>query len=84
MAQQLMIKFEKDPTREGADILPIMQDRSRWTSAAERRAWPKEEIQTLIQGIREHGKVWPKITPLIPKKNIDQIRSMATSLKMKF
>ena len=54
------------------------------SSTVERKVWPKEDISTLIQGIRENGKDWAKIVPLLPSRNRSNIQSMATSLKMKF
>ena len=75
---------DKQKSSDSNDLSKALKLTADRTSTVVNRAWPKEDISTLIQGIREHGRNWSLIAPLLPERNRSNIQSMTTSLKSKF
>ena len=72
-----------EKSSDSNDLSKALQLRTERTIGG-RKAWLQEDISTLIQGIRDHGRDWSKIVPLLPDRNRKEIQSMTTSLMMKF
>ena len=46
--------------------------------------WTKDETDSLIRAIRQHGRDWPSVVPLIPTRNRAQICAMAQLFQKRF
>ena len=86
MAQQMLLKFKKKPELPGAELLQILKMKSENGEAIIGRGiiWSREEREKLIDAIRNHGRDWQIIVPMIPSRNRAQICAMAQCLMLKF
>ena len=63
-AIQLWHKLQKNPDHPDVDILHNLQDKvpKRLKGQFIAKPWPEDEYKRLIEGIREHGRNWIKVT----------------------
>ena len=63
-AIQLWHKLQKNPDHPDVDILHNLHDKvpKRPKRLYIAKTWPEDEYKRLIEGIREHGRNWIKVT----------------------